>query len=178
VLSQLSFRNEWALQSQAFIKRYIFKTQQSGQPIECAIQPETGIFSMYDVEHISIYIHRSPADVYAYASNPQNLPLWAAGLARSEVTKQGDAWVAEAPFGKVKITFAQANKFGVLDHDVELESGVVVHNPMRVVPNGEGSEFMFTLLRQPGMSNEQFAADAQAVTEDLRALKTLLEAVP
>lgn len=133
---------------------------------------------MYDVEHISIYIHRAPADVYAYASNPQNLPLWAAGLARFEVTKQGDAWVAEAPFGKVKIKFAQANKFGVLDHDVELESGVVVHNPMRVVPNGEGSEFMFTLLRQPGMSNEQFAADAQAVTEDLRALKTLLEAVP
>lgn len=62
-----------------------------------------------------------------------------------------------------------------MDHDVELDSGVVVHNPMRVVPNGDGSEFIFTLLRQPGMSDDQFADDAQAVTKDLRTLKKLLE---
>lgn len=97
---------------------------------------------MQNVKHITITIHRAPADVYAFASNPENLPLWAAGLARSEIKKQGDAWVAEAPFGKVKITFAPANNFGVLDHDVELESGVVVHNPMRVVPNGQGSNLV------------------------------------
>lgn len=83
--------------------------------------------------------------------------------------------MAEAPFGKVKIRFAEANKFGVMDHDVELDSGVVVHNPMRVVPNGNGSEFIFTLLRQPEMSEDQFADDAQAVTKDLRTLKELLE---
>jgi hypothetical protein len=31
------------------------------------------------------------------------------------------------------------------------------------------------LLRQPGMSDAQFAADARAVAEDLRTLKQLLE---
>lgn len=130
---------------------------------------------MHDVEHISTYIRRSPEDVYAFASNPENLPIWAAGLARSEVKKDGDVWVAEAPFGKVKIRFSDANELGVMDHDVELASGVIVHNPMRVVPNGEGSEFIFTLLRQPGMSEAQFADDAQAVAEDLRTLKEVLE---
>lgn len=130
---------------------------------------------MYDVEHISIYIHRTPQDVYAFAGNPENLPIWAAGLARSEVKKDGNIWVADAPFGKVKIRFAQTNTLGVMDHKVELDSGVIVHNPMRVVPNGDGSEFIFTLLRQPGMSDEQFADDAQAVSKDLQTLKELLE---
>lgn len=132
---------------------------------------------MYDAKHISIYIHRAPKDVYVFASNPKNLPMWAAGLASSEVKREGDLWAAEAPFGKVKIKFAQVNTFGVLDHDVELDSGVVVHNPMRVLPNGDGSEFLFTLLRQPGMSDEQFLDDAQAVAKDLRTLKNLLESL-
>ncbi|MEX1215125.1 SRPBCC family protein [Saccharospirillum sp.] len=130
---------------------------------------------MNAVKHISTYINRTPKDVYAFASKPENLPSWAAGLARSEVKKDGDAWVAEAPFGKARIRFAEANEFGVMDHDVELDSGVVVHNPMRVVPNGNGSELIFTLLQQPGVSEDQFADDAQAVSKDLRALKELLE---
>lgn len=130
---------------------------------------------MHDVEHISIYIHRAPKDVYTFASSAENLPIWAAGLARSEVKRDGDVWVAEAPFGKVKIRFSEANKFGVMDHDVELDSGAVVHNPMRVVPNGDGSEFIFTLLRQLAMSEEQFAQDAKAVAKDLRTLKEVLE---
>ena len=62
-----------------------------------------------------------------------------------------------------------------MDHDVTLESGVTVHNPMRVVPNGEGSELVFTLIRQPGMSDGQFAKDRAAVENDLMTLKALLE---
>ncbi len=130
---------------------------------------------MYEVKHISIFIDRLPDDVYEFASNPENLPRWAAGLARSEVKRNGDAWVAEAPFGEVKIRFSRINTFGVMDHDVEIGSGEVVHNPMRVVSNGNGSEFIFTLFRQPEMSEEQFSEDARAVYTDLQTLKALLE---
>lgn len=130
---------------------------------------------MHDVRHISIYIDRTPGEVYAFVSNPENLPRWAAGLATSEIRREGNAWIADAPFGRVRVTFAEANAFGVMDHDVELASGLVVHNPMRVVPNGAGSEFIFTLLRQPGMSDDQFAEDARAIETDLRTLKRLLE---
>lgn len=130
---------------------------------------------MHEIKHISTYIHRSPEEVYAFASNPQNLPHWAAGLATSEIERDGDVWVAEAPFGRVKIRFAEENHFGVMDHDVELDSGMVVHNPMRVVPNGNGSEFIFTLLRQSDMSDKQFSEDKQAIEKDLSTLKKLLE---
>ncbi|WP_308364517.1 MULTISPECIES: SRPBCC family protein [unclassified Microbulbifer] len=130
---------------------------------------------MHQVQHISIYIDRPPEEVYGFASDPANLPQWAAGLASSRVEKEGDEWVADAPFGRVKIKFTERNPFGVMDHDVQLASGLTVHNPMRVMPNGEGSEFLFTLIRQPDMSEEQFAEDRAAVERDLKALKDLLE---
>jgi hypothetical protein len=127
------------------------------------------------VRHASIYIDRTPGDVYDFASDPRNLPQWAAGLARSTVRRDGNWWVAEAPFGRARIKFAEPNALGVMDHDVEMESGEIVHNPMRVVRNGEGSEFIFTLIRRPGMSDKQFAKDELAVEGDLSTLKQLLE---
>jgi len=96
-------------------------------------------------------------------------------LARSEVRRDGDEWVVDAPFGKVRVRFVERSSLGVLDHDVKLESGVTVHNALRVVPNGEGSEFVFTLIRQPGMSDGQLAKDKAAVENDLKTLKDLLE---
>jgi uncharacterized membrane protein len=130
---------------------------------------------MHDVHHISVYIDRPVADVYELASDPTNLPRWAAGLAQSAVVNDGDGWIADAPFGKVRVTFAPRNTFGVLDHDVVLESGITVHNVMRVVPNDDGAELVFTLMRQPGMSDEEFERDRAAVEADLRRLKSLLE---
>ena len=59
---------------------------------------------------------------------------------------------------------------------MSLENGLTVHNALRVVPNGDGAEVMFTLLRQADMSDEQFAADAAWVEKDLAALKIILEA--
>ncbi len=130
---------------------------------------------MHDVHHVSIYIARRPTEVYGFTSDPRNLPRWAAGLARSEVRRDGDEWVVDAPFGKVRVRFAERNSCGVMDHDVKLESGVTVHNAVRVVPNGEGSEFDFTLIRQPGMSDGQLAKDKAAVENDPKTLKDLLE---
>jgi carbon monoxide dehydrogenase subunit G len=160
-----------------FVYYSVFKTGQvRDQRLPFPFDGESGAIShMHEVEHISIYIDRPPDEVYEFASNPENLPRWAAGLASSEIYREDDAWVAEAPFGKVRITFAEKNSFGVMDHDVELESCVVVHNPMRVVANGAGSEFTFTLLRQSGMSDEQFTEDKQSIEKDLATLKEILE---
>lgn len=130
---------------------------------------------MHDVKHLSVSIARQPAEVYEFASDPKNLPRWASGLARSEVRRDGDEWVVEAPFGKVRVKFAPPNPFGVMDHDVILESGVTMHNAMRVVPSREGSECMFTLVRQPEMSDEEFARDRSTIQKDLKALKRILE---
>lgn len=127
------------------------------------------------IQHVSVTIDRPSIDVYEFASDPRRLPLWAAGLARSNVTREGDEWITDSPMGRVVIRFAQKNPYGVLDHDVTLESGMTFRNPMRVVPNGEGSECTFTLIRQPGMSDEKFAEDRAAIEKDLMTLKDLVE---
>lgn len=49
-----------------------------------------------------------------------------------------------------------------------------MNNPVRVPVHPEGSEIVFT-VRQLGMGDEQFAADAAAVGRDLDTLKQLLE---
>jgi hypothetical protein len=50
-----------------------------------------------------------------------------------------------------------------------------VQNALRVVPNGDGCEVMFTLLQLEGMTDAQFAADAAHVAKDLATLKNLME---
>jgi hypothetical protein len=126
------------------------------------------------VRHVSVTIDRPPQDVYEFAVNPENLPLWAKGLS-SGIRRVGDEWVADSPMGPVKVRFAARNACGVLDHDVVLPSGETVYNPMRVVANGTASEVIFTLFRRPDMSEEQYAADGGAVLRDLSALKSVLE---
>ncbi len=129
---------------------------------------------IYPSKHISISIDRSAEQVYEFASNPENLPKWAAGLSGS-IKKINDDWIAESPMGKVKVKFIEKNKFGILDHDVTLPSGETVTNPMRVFPNKDGSEVVFTLFRRPKVSDQDFANDAKAVKKDLKKLKMLLE---
>jgi len=128
----------------------------------------------HPVQYVSVAIARPPAEVYAFAASPENLPQWAAGLSGS-IKRIGGEWVAGSPMGKVKIKFAERNAFGVLDHQVTLESGATVYNPMRVQPNGTGSEVVFTLYRLPEVTAQQFQEDAGRVRQDLDRLKAILE---
>ena len=124
--------------------------------------------------HVTISIDRPANEVYEFVSNPENVPQWAAGLGGSIEPINGD-WIAESPMGRVKVKFAPNNEFGVFDHYVTLPSGETVYNPMRIFPNDDGSEVIFTLYQRPNVTNEEFGEDAAAVTRDLQTLKTLLE---
>lgn len=126
--------------------------------------------------HVSEWIDRNAADVYAYASDPANLPRWAPGLGGSVENVDG-RWFVETSTGRVGFAFVEPNAYGVLDHDVTLPSGEVVHNPMRVIPDGDGCEVVFTVRRLPGTSDEEFDRDAGLVQADLTRLKHVLEAV-
>jgi hypothetical protein len=127
--------------------------------------------------HISEWIDRRTAEVYGYASDPANLPQWAPGRG-SSVEQIDERWFVETSEGRVGFAFVQRNEYGVLDHDVTLPSGEVAYNPMRVIAdgsNGTSCEVVFTLRRRPGMSDEDFMADAEAVAADLTRLKRVLE---
>jgi hypothetical protein len=112
--------------------------------------------------------------VCEFISNPLNLPKWATGLSGSIKNVNGE-WFADSPMGQVKIKFVEPNQFGVVDHEVTTESGAVFHNPMRVVPNKDGSEVIFTLFQQADMTDEKFQIDADWVQKDLEKLMIELE---
>lgn len=115
--------------------------------------------------HISVWVDATADSVYAFASDPDQLPRWAAGLA--------DPALADA-----EVEFVRSNDLGVLDHLVRLSSGEEVYNPMRVIPAGADEhrcEVVFTLRRRPGVSDEAFDADAAAVTADLETLRRLVQ---
>lgn len=124
---------------------------------------------------IHISIGRSTTEVYAYVSDPRNLSQWAAGLSRSPLHQDGEDWIADSPMGRVRITFAPKNPFGVIDHAVTLPDGATVINPLRVQPNGDGSEVIFTLYRRPEVSDASFKEDAARIRSDLKKLKSILE---
>ena len=123
---------------------------------------------------ISISIAATPAAVYEFVSNPENMPKWARGFAKS-VTPAQDGWIVETATGPVTLRFAARNALGVLDHRVSLPQGLEINNPMRVVANGSGSELLFTLFQTGNLSDTELAAEAELVNNDLHTLKQVLE---
>lgn len=126
-----------------------------------------------DSAHVAERIDCSAAEVYAYVSDPKHIPDWAPGLGEAVEQVDGD-WFVETGMGRVKVAFAPANDFGVLDHEVTLPTGEVFLNPVRVVPYGEGCEIAFTVRRMPGVSDADFIRDTAAVTADLARLRRIL----
>jgi hypothetical protein len=114
--------------------------------------------------HVSVWMNVPADDVYRLASDVDQMPRWAAGL-------------ADPALGEAAVRFVPANEFGVLDHIVRLPSGQEFYNPMRVVPEAVGAgrcEVVFTVRRAPQVTDEQFEADVAAVTADLQTLKKLV----
>jgi hypothetical protein len=122
---------------------------------------------------LGVTIERPWRDVYDALWRPQDFAKWASGLSQSSLEQDGEDWLARGPEGAVRIRFTPHNPFGVMDHEVELPDGSAVQVPLRVVPNGDGAEVILTLFRQPGMSDEKFAADLAWVRRDLAALQAL-----
>ena len=129
---------------------------------------------LFDSKVVSQAVAAPAEVVYHFARRIENLSRWASGLATGAHREHG-VWYTESPMGRVAVRMAAKNPFGVLDHDVTLPDGTVVHNAFRVSPCGDGSLLTFVVLRQPDVDLEQFASDVAHVRRDLRALKRLLE---
>jgi carbon monoxide dehydrogenase subunit G len=125
------------------------------------------------VVHISILA--APQSVVAFLTDMENWKTWAPWV--RSVTRQSEgSWSLDTTDGAMTVQFVEPNSFGILDHRVTLASGMTVHNAMRVVPNGSGSELEMLVMQSPEMSTEQFDRDLQAVTDDFARLKTAAEA--
>lgn len=129
--------------------------------------------AMTEARTVSVSIARSPGRVYDYLADPARFPEWSVFV--TGMRQDGNAWIATTPGGEVRMTFTPRNAFGILDHRVEVNPQLSVQVPLRVVPNGEGSEVLFTVFRLSGMSDTAFEADIGLVRTDLGRLKAKLE---
>lgn len=102
------------------------------------------------------------------------LATWAQGLAKADLTRDGDDLIAESPMGRVRVRFVPRNRYRVADHDVVLPSGTTITNPLRVLAHPEGSEVVFT-VRQVELTDDEFERDCSMVGEDLERLRELIE---
>jgi hypothetical protein len=128
---------------------------------------------MLESRTISISIDRNWKDIYENIWRPQDFPKWASGLAKSTLAQDGDVWEIEGAGEPVRIRFTGHNPFGIMDHYVSAGSKPEVYVPMRIIRNDDGAEVQLTLFRQPGMTDAEFAADAEWVTRDMLALRAL-----
>src|SRR5688572_17548104 len=123
---------------------------------------------------VSIGIDRDWQEVYAFASDPEKMPRWATGLGKGIEYVDG-VWRGEGPEGPITIRFTPPNPYGILDHHVLVAPGKELYIPARVIANGSGAEVSITVFQREGVTDEEFAADAEWVAKDLATLKQLLE---
>jgi len=125
--------------------------------------------------HLSVAVPLPADTVYAYVRDARHLSEWAAGLSGIPFRQVDGAWTAQTPDGPLIIEFAADNPHGVVDHWVITPDGTRTLNPMRVIPDGDGCEVVFTVRQRAGMSDDEFAADAGLVEADLATLRRVLE---
>jgi hypothetical protein len=136
------------------------------------ITPEKDDTMRADTKTISI--DASLEKTVEFLANPANLPRWAVGFAKS-VRKEGDRWLVTTGAGEMGVRIASDEKSGVVDFYVSPSPGVEALAASRAIPAGVGIEYVFTQFQAPGMPNNVFSKNVQAVTHKLTVLKALLE---
>jgi hypothetical protein len=131
--------------------------------------------AVFNAMTITVEVERPLQEVYDFLANPSNFPSWASGVGDAFDHQGGNDWVSVSPRGRMAYRFAERNPYGILDHVLTPESGEPVMVPMRVFANCEGTQIVYTLFQRLGMSDDRLKSDAEWVTSDLMALKSLLE---
>jgi hypothetical protein len=118
----------------------------------------------------------SPADrAFAFVADPNNLPRWAIGFAK-DVRRGGDlGYVVTTGQGDVPLRVATDAQLGVVDFHMADPGGADAVAHSRVLPRGDGAEYVFTQFQAPGMPDAVFDGQVAALAHELVALKALLE---
>jgi hypothetical protein len=122
----------------------------------------------------TVSIHSTPERVMDFLSDPTNLPRWAVGFAKS-VRRTGDRWIVTTASGEMGIRIVTERRAGVVDFFLSPAPGMEALAASRVVPAGDGVEYVFTQFQAPDMPDDVFAKNVQALAHELTMLKVLLE---
>jgi hypothetical protein len=127
----------------------------------------------------SITIDRDPEHVFRFVAEPHNLPRWASTFA-PRIDPAGDGhWVVPSPAGDVLIRFEVDEERWTVDfhmRPVVPRPGIEGSAASRVVPNGAGAEYVFTMFQFAGMPDETWHGQLEELPRELARLKLALEA--
>ena len=123
----------------------------------------------------AVTIEAPAAEVLEFVADPATLPQWAVGFARA-IRREGDRWIVSTARGEVGVRYAVDTALGTVDFYLAPAPGVEFPAFSRVLPNGDGTEYLFTQFQTPGMSDHEFEGQVVALGEELQVLRSLLRA--
>jgi hypothetical protein len=120
---------------------------------------------------LTVSIDRPYESVFDYLSDPKNDPAWAVNFIKAVKTAGGKT-VAVTPMGEIPLEVRSDRRTGVID---KVFGGRVVV-PTRVVKNGGGADYVFTLHQPDDMPDEAWEGHGvPGLREELDTLKRILE---
>jgi uncharacterized protein YndB with AHSA1/START domain len=128
---------------------------------------------MKSSETRSIAIAAPPRAVVELLADGNRLPDWAPAFA-PEVRAEGDHWLVGSGADEFAIRIRSSTELGTVDilAPADERSGAFG----RVIPNDEGSEFLFTLQFPAGTDREAIETQMRVVEGELEAVRALAEA--
>ena len=122
----------------------------------------------------SITINASPAKLFDFLTNPENMARWASGLCQS-VTKDGDQWLLESKMGQLKLRIVSNKDCGTIDYHITPPLPIKIIAYTRIIPNGQGCEFLFTQFQLPLLPASFFEKQKDSLKKELTTLKDIME---
>jgi hypothetical protein len=126
----------------------------------------------------AVTIGAAPAEVFEFVADPESLPQWAVGFCRA--IRRDDAapgrWIVTTSQGDLPIRYVTDAALGVIDFYLSVAPGVEAAAFSRVVPNGEGAEYIFTQFQAPRMPDDVFEGQVRALVAELQVLRGLITA--
>ena len=123
----------------------------------------------------TVTIEAPPDRVFQFVANPEHLPRWATGFARSVRRLEDGRWQVETPQGPVSLTVAADAVTGVVDFWISPAPDVTVLAASRVIGFEHGTAYTFTQFKPEAMPDELFQAQTRTARAELAGLRRLLE---
>lgn len=117
---------------------------------------------------ISIRVNRKTGDTFdAILNSPPKM------MPDAKMTSDG-WWSFSTPRGNAKLKFNENKSLGILDHMfIDKESKWDV--PMRIVPSGDESEVIITLIKPDELTDEQFNERMIEIEQVFENMKKIIE---
>jgi hypothetical protein len=123
----------------------------------------------------TISIQATPSDVFDLVSDASAFPRWAPAFA-PVIRRDGDHWIVERDGAETRIAVRTSRDHGTVDilRPEDPPTGAF----MRVLPNGEASELLFTLFFAANADEQTVVAQMTTVEQELETVRSLCEASP